>query len=72
MTRCTGRGFIDVDGHELLLSSLYRRSRAGDREKGIVRIVRGGGIMIWNEKEYEATTRRVADADRALAAQRTA
>ena len=28
--------------------------------------------MIRNEKEYEATTRRIADADRALAAQRAA
>ena len=38
-----GTGVFDADGHELLFPSLFRRSRAGDREKGIVRVVRAEG-----------------------------
>ena len=38
-----GTGVFDADGHELLFPSLFRRTRTGDREKGIVRIVRTEG-----------------------------
>jgi hypothetical protein len=34
---------IDTDSHEVLLPSPFRRSGEGDREKGIVRVVRAEG-----------------------------